>query len=99
MTVGMTMARGSRATGNNDCEGRHDDGDGTTTGGTTTARGSRATGHNDGEGWHDDGDWRHNDGRQDDGKGQKEAAPPPPPAYQPQHHRENVYKSIQLELI
>jgi hypothetical protein len=23
----MTMARGSRATGNNDCEGRHDDGD------------------------------------------------------------------------
>jgi len=45
-----------------------------------------------------DGDWRHDDWRHDNGKGQKEAAEPPPPAYQPQHHRENVYKSRHLDL-
>ena len=68
---------------------RHDDGKG--------QQGDRR--HDDGDGWHDDGDWRHDDRRHDDGKGQKEAAPPPPPpAYQPQHHRENVYKSRHLDL-
>jgi hypothetical protein len=48
---------------------------------------------------HDNGDGQHDDGWQDDGKGRKEAAAPPPPqAYQPQHHRENVYKSRHLDL-
>jgi len=49
--------------------------------------------------WHDDGDWWHGDERHNDGKGQKAAAPPLPPAYQPQHHREHIYKSRQLGLI
>ena len=40
---------------------------------------------------------QHNDGRHDNGKGQKEAAAPPP-AYQPQHHCENIYKSRHLDL-
>jgi hypothetical protein len=60
-------------------------------GGMMMARGSRATGGTTmvtGDGWHDDG--RHNNG-----KGQKEAAAPPPLAYQPQHHCENPYKSRQ----
>ena len=78
----------------------------TATGGTTYDNGRHDNGkgqqgerrHNEGDGRHDDGDWRHNDGRLDDGKGQKEAAAPPPPAYQPQHHRENVYKSRHLDL-
>ena len=83
-TGGTTTARGSRASG------------GTTmaTGGTTHDNGR----HDDGKGQQgdkrqDDSDWRHDDGRHDNGKGQKEAAVSPPPAYQPQHHRENVYKS------
>ena len=68
--------------------GRHDNGKG--------QQGDRR--HNEGDGRHDNSDWRHNDGRLDDGKGQKEAAAPPPPAYQPQHHPENVYKSRHLDL-
>jgi hypothetical protein len=66
-------------------DGRHDDG--------TGQQGVRR--HNDGDGRHDNGNWRQDDERHNDGKGQKEAAapPPPPPAYQPQHHRENDYKS------
>ena len=58
--------------------------------------------HDDGKGQqgdrrHNDSDGRHDDGWHDNGKGQKEAAAPLPPAYQPQHHRENVYKSRHLD--
>ena len=79
------MARVSRATGGTR---RQDD--------SKEQQGDRR--HDDGDGRHDEGDWRHNDGWHDDGKGQKEAAAPPPPAYQPQHHRENVYKSRHSDL-
>ena len=71
---------------------RHDDGDGRHNDGKGQ-QGDRW--HGNGDGRHDDNDWRHGDGRHNDGKGQKEAAVPPPPAYQPQHHREIVYKSRQ----
>jgi hypothetical protein len=93
VTVGMTMARGSRVTGD-DGDERHDDSNGWHNNGR----------HDDGKGQqggrrHDDGDGRHNNGPHDNGKGQKEAAAPPPAAYQPQHHRQNVYKSRQHGLI
>ena len=73
---------------------RHDDGKG--------QQGDRR--HDDSDGRHDDGDWRHDDGqhddgRHDDGKGQKEAAAPPPPAYKWQHHREHVYKYLNLSTV
>ena len=79
---------------------RHDDGNGRHDNGRQDngkwQQGDRR--HDDSDGRHDDGDWRHDKGLHNNGKGQKEAETPPPPTYQPQHHRENVYKSRHLDV-
>jgi hypothetical protein len=74
-------------------ERRHDDGDGKHEDGNDGKGQQFDTPHDDGNGRHDFGYWRHDDGRHNNGKGQKEAAAPPPAAYQRQYHCENSQKT------